>query len=79
MIMSRANGKGYRSPVSGAEHKFRAKLEKAAREIRAEASGHTCGECFHFCGSFCVRPALGEEHVEIHTPNAVACNRFEPK
>lgn len=68
----------YNNTISKTEAKFMVKLRQAAEDIRKEARGRTCEMCLHYLRTLCMRPDL-EDDVEIHTPQAVACNRFVAK
>lgn len=53
---------------------FQHRLALAAKEIRAQAAGRTCGSCQHFAGSWCALQISAENApLKIYGPEAVAC------
>lgn len=48
----------------------------AVKALSAAANGRTCGGCRHFRGDYCAMRKLDGNAIQIHTPNAVACDAW---
>lgn len=54
----------------------RAEYTGAVGQIAKLAAGRTCGGCQHSRGDYCAVRKLDGNAIEIHTPEAVACDAW---